>query len=173
MPGLVRLAVSTSLALTLSALAHAQASTWKIDPAHAAAEFSIRHMGLSNVHGHFGGVNGEIVLDPASLSKASVKATVDVTTIDTGVADRDKHLKSADFFDVAKYPTLTFVSKKVVKTADGYAVTGDLIMHGVTKEVVLSMDPLSKEQSMAAPNMPAQTRRGFDATTTIHRQDSD
>jgi polyisoprenoid-binding protein YceI len=163
---LVRLAVSSSLALTLTCFAHAQASTWKIDPQHAAAEFSIRHMGLSNVHGHFGGVNGEIVLDPTDLSKASVKATVDVTTVDTGVAQRDTHLKSADFFDVAKYPSMTFVSKSVTKDADGYAVAGELTMHGVTKEVVLHMDPPAKEQSMGP-----QARRGFDATTTIHRQD--
>jgi polyisoprenoid-binding protein YceI len=166
MSHLVRLVFSSSLALTLTVFAYAQASTWKIDPAHAAAEFSIRHMGLSNVHGQFGGVNGEIVLDPANLSKASVKATVDVTTVDTGVADRDKHLKSADFFDVAKYPTMTFVSKSIAKSADGYAVTGDLTMHGVTKEVVLHLDPPAKEQSIGP-----QTRRGFDATTTIHRQD--
>jgi polyisoprenoid-binding protein YceI len=168
---LVRFALSSSLALTLTAFAHAQASTWKIDPAHAAAEFSIRHMGLSNVHGHFGGVNGEIVLDTSNLSKASVKATVDVTTVDvttvdTGLTDRDKHLKSADFFDLAKYPTMAFVSKRVAKAADGYEVAGDLTLHGVTKEIVLHMDSPAKEQSMGA-----QTRRGFDATTTIHRQD--
>ena len=154
------------IALITPASAHAQAGTWKIDPAHSAAEFSIRHMGLSNVHGRFGGVSGSITLDPADLTKSSVKATVDVTSVDTGVTPRDTHLKSPDFFDVAKYPTMTFVSKSVAKSGDGYAITGDLTMHGVTKQVVLAMDP-SKEQT----GMDGKLHRGFDATTTIHRQD--
>ena len=159
--------LATTLVVSAAALAHAQSSTWKIDPAHSAAEFSIRHMGLSNVHGHFGGVNGEIALDPANLDKSSVKATVDVTTVDTGVTQRDNHLKSADFFEVAKYPTMTFVSKSVAKSGDGYAITGDLTMHGVTKRVMLAMDAPSKEQS----GMDGKPHRGFEATTTIHRQD--
>lgn len=163
----IRTLLASSLLLSATLLAHAQSSTWKIDPAHSAAEFSIRHMGLSNVHGHFGGVNGEIVLGPADLSKASVKATVDVTTVDTGVAPRDNHLKSPDFFDVAKYPTMTFVSKSVAKSGDGYAITGDLTMHGVTKQVVLAMDAPSKEQT----GMDKKAHRGFEATTTIHRAD--
>src|SRR6202000_450629 len=121
--------------LAAQTLAPSQSSTWKLDPAHSAAEFSIRHMGISNVHGHFGGVTGEITLNPTDLSKASVKATIDVTTVDTGVAERDNNLKSPDFFDATKYPTMIFVSKSVVKNGDGYAITGDLTMHGVTKQV--------------------------------------
>jgi polyisoprenoid-binding protein YceI len=147
-------------------LAHAESSTWKIDPDHSAASFTVRHMGLSNVHGRFGGVSGEITIDPADVSKSSVKATIDTASIDTGVTLRDNHLKSPDFFDVAKYPTMTFVSKSIAKSGDGYTVTGDLTMHGVTKQVVLAMDPPSGEQAMGK-----QTRRGFDATTSIHRQD--
>lgn len=162
----VRTVLTSVLALSAATLAHAQSSTWKIDPAHSAAEFSIRHMGISNVHGRFGGVNGEITLNPTDLSKASVKATIDVTTVDTGVSQRDTHLKSPDFFDVAKYPAMTFVSKNVVKSGDGYSIIGDLTMHGVTKQVVLALDPLAKEQMMGD-----KARRGFDATTTIHRQD--
>jgi polyisoprenoid-binding protein YceI len=165
-----RFAITFALAALMSggtALAQTQAaSTWKIDPAHSSAEFSIRHMGLSNVHGHFGGVNGTIKLDPADLTKASVNATVDVTTVDTGVAQRDGHLKSPDFFDVAKFPAMTFVSKTVTRSGDGYSVTGDLTMHGVTKPVVLEMEP-SKEQ--IGPD--GKAHRGFDATTTIHRPD--
>ncbi len=160
-----RIAVAFLVAGTAT-LANAQATNWKIDPAHSAADFSIRHLGLSNVHGHFGGVNGTITLDPADLTKASVNATVDVTTVDTGMPQRDTHLKSADFFDVAKYPTMTFVSKSVAKSADGYTVTGDLTMHGVTKPVVLALDP-SKEQ--IGPD--GKPRRGFEATTTLNRQD--
>jgi polyisoprenoid-binding protein YceI len=147
-------------------LAQAQTSTWKIDPAHSAANFTVRHLGISNVHGRFGGVTGEIVLDPADLTKSSVKATIDTTTVDTGVPPRDTDLKSDHFFDVAKYPTITFVSKSITKNGDGYTVTGDLTMHGVTKSVELAMDPPSGEVSMGKV-----TRRGFDATTTIHRKD--
>ena len=153
-------------ALVFSSLSLAHASTWKIDPNHSAAGFAVRHMGLSNVHGRFGGVTGEITLDPVNLSKSSVKATIDTTTIDTGVTARDNHLKSPDFFDVAKYPTMVFVSTSITKSGDGYAVTGDLTMHGVTKQVVLAMDPPSGEQAIEK-----QIRRGFDATTSIHRQD--
>jgi len=155
-----------ALMLSGSALAQSQPSTWKIDPAHSAAEFSIRHMGLSNVHGHFGGVNGSITLDPADLSKSSVNATVDVTTVDTGVAPRDQDLKTDKFFDAAKFPTMTFVSKSVTKSGDGYSITGDLTLHGVTKPVVLEMEP-SKEQI----GQDGKPHRGFDATTTIHRPD--
>ncbi len=165
-PSSLRLCTIAAASLPLTLAASAQATQWTIDPAHSAAQFSIRHMGLSNVQGHFGGVTGEITLDPADLSKASVKATVDVTTVDTGVPQRDTHLKSADFFEVAKYPTMTFVSKSIAKTADGYAVSGDLTLHGVTRPVVLAMDPIGKEQAMGD-----KVRRGFDATTTIHRQD--
>lgn len=147
-------------------LGHAQSSTWEIDPAHSAANFSVRHLGISNVHGRFGGVSGQIVLDSANLTKSSVNATIDTTTVDTGVAMRDGDLKSDHFFDVAKFPTMAFVSKSIVKNGDGYAVTGDLTLHGVTKPVVLKMEPPSGEVVMGKA-----TRRGFDATTTIHRKD--
>jgi polyisoprenoid-binding protein YceI len=162
----LRTLLAGALALGTVTLAHAQSSTWKIDPAHSAAEFTVRHMGLSNVHGRFGGVTGQITLDPADLSKSSVKATIDTTTVDTGVAPRDTDLKSPNFFEVAKYPTMTFVSKSVTKNGDGYTLAGDLTMHGVTKQVVLAMDSPSKELAMGK-----QTRRGFDAATSIHRQD--
>ncbi len=164
-----RIATSSALATVVfsgAALAQTQAAAWKLDPAHSAAEFSIRHMGLSNVHGRFGGVNGTIALDPADLTKSSVAATIDVTTVDTGVPQRDGHLKSPDFFDVAKFPTMTFKSKSVTKSGDGYSVAGDLTMHGVTKPVVLDMES-SKEQA----GQDGKAHRGFEATTTIHRQD--
>jgi polyisoprenoid-binding protein YceI len=162
----VRTLVVNTLILSAVTLAHAQSSTWKIDPNHSAAEFTVRHLGISNVHGRFGGVTGEITLDPKDLSKSSVKATIDTTTVDTGVAPRDTDLKGPHFFDVAKYPTMTFVSKSVTKSGDGYSVAGDLTMHGVTKPVVLTMETSGSEQAMGKD-----TRRGFDATTSIHRQD--
>jgi polyisoprenoid-binding protein YceI len=161
-----------SLAAVLAAVfifgsaAHAQSSTWKIDPAHSAANFTVRHLGISNVHGRFSGVTGEITIDPADFTKSSVKATIDTTSVDTGVPPRDSDLKSDHFFDVAKYPTMTFVSKSITKSGDGYEVAGDLTMHGVTKPVVLTLETPSGEVAMGK-----QTRRGFDATTTIHRKD--
>ena len=150
----------------IATVGHAQSSSWKIDPAHSAANFSVRHLGISNVHGRFGGVSGEVVLVPADLTRSSVKAIIDTTTVDTGVPMRDTDLKSDHFFDVAKYPTMTFVSKSIAKSGDGYTVTGDLTMHGVTKPVMLTMDAPSGEVVMGKA-----TRRGFDATTTIHRKD--
>lgn len=161
------IAVLTGVVILGSAVAaHAQSTTWKIDPAHSAANFTVRHLGISNVHGRFGGVTGDITIDPADFTKSSVKATIDTTTVDTGVPPRDSDLKSDHFFDVAKYPTMTFVSKSVQKSGDGYQVTGDLTMHGVTKPVVLTLESPSGEVAMGK-----QTRRGFDATTTIHRKD--
>jgi len=159
-----------ALALLIAAgagLAQAQTSTWKIDPAHSEADFSIRHMGISNVHGHFGGVNGTLILDEKDLAKSTVNATIDTTTVDTGTAQRDTHLKSPDFFDVAKYPTMTFVSKKLTEEGGAKKLTGDLTLHGVTKSVTLDLEGPSKEQ--ADPY--GKTRRAFSATTTIHRQD--
>ena len=147
-------------------LAMAQ-STWKIDPAHSQAGFSVRHMGLSNVRGRFNNINGTIVFDQSDLSKSSVNATVDTTTVDTGVEQRNGHLKSPDFFDVAKFPTMTFASKSVAKSGDEYLVTGDLTLHGVTRSVVLHLDAPEKEQA----GMDGKAHRGFSATTTIHRQD--
>lgn len=160
-------AIAGAVLLTLSTLARAQATTWKIDPDHSQAGFTIRHMGISNVHGRFGNVNGEITLDPKDLTQANVNATVDTTTVDTGVAQRDTHLKSADFFDVAKYPTMSFASKSVSRSGDGYDVAGNLTLHGVTKPVILHMDEPSKEQT----GREGKLHRGFSASTAIHRQD--
>jgi polyisoprenoid-binding protein YceI len=147
--------------------AHAQTSTWKIDAAHSEADFTVKHMGISNVHGRFGGVNGTLTLDEKDLSKSSVNATIDTTTVDTGTPQRDTHLKSADFFDVTKYPTMTFVSKKLTEEGGQKKLTGDLTLHGVTKSVTLDLEGPSKEQA----GMRGEVRRAFSATTTIHRPD--
>ena len=153
--------------LAVSTLAHAQATTWKFDPPHSQAEFVIRHMGISNINGRFGNVTGEVTLDPKDLTKANVKAIIDTTTVDTGIAQRDTHLKSADFFDVSKYPTMTFVSKSVTRNGDGYDILGDLTLHGVTKPVTLKMDEPSEEQT----GMDGKLHRGFSASTNLRRQD--
>jgi polyisoprenoid-binding protein YceI len=145
-----------------------QTRDWKIDPAHSEADFSIKHMAISTVHGSFRGVAGVITFDPKDVAKSAVVADIDVNTVDTGVAARDNHLKSADFFDVAKFPMMHFASTSVAKSGDGYKVTGQLTLHGVTKTVVLNLDTPGKEE----PGMDGKSiHRGFTATTTISRKD--
>jgi len=159
-----------AVALTLTAgvsFAGAQTSNWKLDSAHSSADFTIRHMGISNVHGHFGNINGTVVLDEKDITKSKVNATVDTTTVDTGNAQRDGHLKSPDFFDVAKYPTMTFVSKEITSKDGKLEMTGDLTMHGVTKTVTLDLDGPSAE--MKDPK--GTVHRGMSGTTSIHRAD--
>ncbi len=158
----VTTAVLAAVILTGACIANAQATTWKIDPAHSSADFSIKHMGISNVNGHFGGITGTVTLDEKDLTKSSVSATVDTTTVDTGVAPRDSDLKSDHFFDVAKYPTMTFVSKSLTDAGGKKQLTGDLTLHGVTKSVTLDVEGPSKEQV----DMQGKTRRAFSATTS-------
>jgi len=160
------LAAAVVLAASAGAM-QAQAKDYKIEAAHSEADFAIKHLGISTVHGAFHGVSGVVTFDPANLAKSSVMATIDVSTVDTGVAARDTHLKSDAFFDVAKFPTITFKSTSVVKSGDHCDVTGDLTLHGVTKSVVLKLETPSKEQI----GMDKKPHRGFTATTTINRQD--
>src|SRR5262249_31250804 len=116
-------------------------TTYTIDPAHSAADFKVRHLMISNVRGEFSGVTGTLTLDPDNLANSKVEATIPTATIQTREAQRDAHLKSADFFDVEKYPEISFVSTKVAKNGDDeYKVTGNLTIHGVTQPVVLSVD---------------------------------
>ena len=156
-------------ALALGAVAaQAQSASWKIDNAHSEAGFAIKHMAISTVHGSFRGVSGVIHFDGANVSKSSVDATIDISSVDTGVGARDTHLKSADFFEVAKYPTMTFKSTSIAKSDSGYAVTGDLTLHGVTKSVVLQLETPGKEETgMDGKSL----HRGFTAHTTLNRKD--
>ncbi len=156
-----------SLLSAASFAAHAQSLTYTIDKAHSEAGFSIQHMAISNVHGHFGNISGKIVLDDKEVAKSAVDATIDVTTVDTGVTQRDTHLKSADFFDSAKYPTMTFKSTSVRKSGDDLEVAGDLTLHGVTKPVTLHVTTSKEQTGMDGKSL----ARGFEATTTLHRQD--
>jgi polyisoprenoid-binding protein YceI len=156
------------VALTIfGSLAFAQTSTWVPDKAHSGVDFSILHLSLSNVRGHFGNIGGAIVLNAADITKSTVNVTIDVTTVDTGVAARDADLKSANFFDVAQFPTATFVSKSVAKGGSGLTVSGDLTVHGVTKPVVLQVEgptgPIAGQGG--------KQHSGFSATTTINRTD--
>ena len=146
----------------------AQATQWKIDPMHSEADFAIKHMAISTVHGSFHGLSGVVTFDPANLAKSSVEATIPVDTVDTGVVPRDNDLKSPRFFDAAQFPTMTFKSTSVHKAGDHYDVTGDLTLHGVTKPVVLKLEEPGKEEiGMDKKSV----HRGFTATTTINRQD--
>jgi polyisoprenoid-binding protein YceI len=142
-------------------------TTWKIDPAHSSAQFVVRHMMITNVRGGFSGLQGTVVYDPDDLSASSVDVTIDVNTLSTGDANRDAHVKSAEFLDVENYPTITFKSKKITKDGDGLKITGDLTVHGVTKEVALNVDGPSEEQKDPWGNI----RVGASATTKIKRSD--
>ena len=143
-------------------------SVWEIDPAHSSVQFSVRHMMVSNVRGAFTKVAGTVRGDEQDPTLAGVEATIDTSSIDTREAKRDEHLRSPDFLDVAKYSTMTFRSKKITKTGDGrYDVTGDLTVHGVTREVVLHVEGPSP--AMKDPR--GGLRAGASATTRIDRRD--
>jgi len=132
---------------------------------HSGVDFSILHMGLSNVRGHFGNIGGTIVLNESDVTKSSVNVTIDLTTVDTGVAPRDADLKSPNFFDVAQFPTATFVSSGVAKNGKGLTVSGSLTLHGVTKPVILQVEG----PTGPVPGMDKKPHSGFSATTTISR----
>jgi polyisoprenoid-binding protein YceI len=135
-----RMVVALGLAGMLSLPAFAGTTTWQIDPKHSSAQFAVTHLMISTVRGEFHQVNGTIVIDDADISRSSVNVTIDASTVDTREPDRDKHLMSSDFFDVAKYPTMTFKSARVEPAAPGkLKVTGDLTIRGVTKQVVLEV----------------------------------
>jgi polyisoprenoid-binding protein YceI len=154
------------LALAMSAAA--QVETWQIDPFHSAAQFAVRHNGISTVRGAFAKLSGTIQYDPADPTKTVIEATIDAASVDTRVEPRDNDLRSANFFDVVKFPTITFKSRSVASAGKGrLKVTGDLTIHGVSKEVVLDVD---------GPNGPTKDPRGnqhmgASATTQISRKD--
>lgn len=160
------LSLLASFAL-LSPLAFAQTSTWVPDKAHSEVDFSILHMGLTKVHGKFVGIGGSIVQSEGDVAKSTVNVTIDVSTVDTGVAARDNDLKSPHFFDVSKFPTATFVSTSVAKSGSGLTIQGNLTLHGVTKPVTLQVEaPTGPVNGMDhKPHM------GFTATTTLKRTD--
>ena len=152
-------------AALLPALALAAPSTYKPDPAHSTVGFSVKHLVVTTVRGTFAKYDVTIAVDDADVTKSSVEATIDANSIDTREPKRDGHLKSPDFFDTAKYPTLTFKSTKVEKAGAGLNVTGDLTLHGVTKPVVLAVTMTPDIKGMG------DVRRAFSATTKINRKD--
>jgi polyisoprenoid-binding protein YceI len=154
----------------MSTLATPQATTttWNIDPAHTVAEFKVKHMMISNVKGQFAKVTGVLTLDESNLANSHVEASIDAASIETRDAQRDEHLKSADFFDAQKFPTLSFKSTRInLVSAGELTVDGDLTIRGVTRKVLFSVD---------GPTPPAKdpwgnTRVGLSATTKINRKD--
>jgi len=141
--------------------------TYEIDPKHTAAQFKVRHLMISNVKGEFDRVRGSVDFDPANLSSARVEAIIDVASVSTREPDRDAHLRSPDFFDAAKFPEISFRSTSVSTHGEGYKVTGDLTMHGVTKPVTLEVESVSPEINDGYGSL----RRGLTAHTHIDRRD--
>jgi polyisoprenoid-binding protein YceI len=155
-------------AFALSAAAAAQAGNWQIDPMHSTAQFSVRHLGISTVRGAFTKVSGSAKYDPADPAKTSIDASIEAASVDTRVEMRDNDLRSPNFLDAQKYPTITFHSKQVKAAGAGkLEITGDLTIHGVTKEVVLDVDGPSAAMKDPWGNQ----RIGASATTKINRMD--
>jgi polyisoprenoid-binding protein YceI len=143
-------------------------STWNIDPDHSSTGFKVRHLMVSNVKGTFGKVQGVVNVDAQDITRSSVSVAIDTASIDTGVAKRDTHLRSPEFLDVAKFPTMTFVSTKVAKNGvNKLKITGNLTLHGVTRPVVLDVEGPSQESKDPRGNI----RRGASASTKIDRKD--
>ena len=158
--------IATAAILAIPSIA--SASPWIIDVDHSNIGFKVRHMMVSNVKGDFARFSGNVDIDDKDLAKTKVDAVIETASINTGVAKRDEHLKSPDFFDVAKYPTMTFVSRKVKKEGlDKLKIYGQLTLHGVTKDVVLDVQGLNKSFKDPWGNI----KRGASATTTINRKD--
>ena len=161
----IRLVSAFALLASLSPLA--QTSNWNIDPAHSTAQFTVRHLGISNVAGNFTKVTGSVVLNEKDITQSQVAASIDVNSVDTRVEKRDQDLKSPNFFEVEKYPTIDFKSKRIVGSAGKLQVVGDLTIHGTTHEVTLDVDGPTPEITDPWGN----SRRGLSATTTINRKD--
>ena len=141
---------------------------WDIDPAHSGVHFSIRHLMVSNVRGEFTRVSGHARIDPRDILNSSVHAVIDAASISTRDEKRDEHLRSADFLDVAAYPTIEFQSTRVARRADGsLEITGELTIHGVTRPVVLGVEYGESEVQDPWGN----TKRGASATTRLNRKD--
>jgi polyisoprenoid-binding protein YceI len=162
-----RIGLAFALALLASLSALAQTSNWNLDPAHSTAQFTVRHLAISNVTGSFTKVTGSVVLNEKDITQSQVSASVDVSSVDTRVEARDKDLRSPNFFDVEKYPTIDFKSKWMVSSGGKLQVIGDLTIHGTTHEVTLDVDGPTPEMSDPWGN----SRRGISATTNLNRRD--
>ena len=144
------------------------AATWQIDPDHSSFQFKVRHMTVSNVKGDFNKARGVVTIDDNDVNNLKVEVSIDAASVNTDHAKRDDHLRSEDFFNVAKYPTITFVSKKVTKVdANRLKVTGDLTIRGITKEISVEVEGPTAEIKDPGGNI----RRGATGTAKINRKD--
>lgn len=163
-----RLILPLAFICTLAAAPPVQASSWNIDPGHSKVQFKVRYMMVSDIEGRFDKFGGTVVLDERDITKSRVRITIDAASVNTGVAKRDEDLKSGKFLDAARYPTITFVSRKVEKTADGkLRIGGDLTAHGVTRKVVLEV--MGPDAGTSDPG--GKIRRKASATGQINRRD--
>lgn len=154
-------------ALLIAPAVWAQATSWRIDPLHSAAHFSVRHMMISTVRGDFAGINGAVLYDAADPANSSVQATIDCSTLNTGVAKRDAQMKGPDFFDVKKYPAMKFKSTRIEKAGpDQLKITGDLTINAITHPVVLDVEGPSPPVKDPRGNV----KVGLNATTKISRK---
>jgi len=154
--------------MATSTAAPSRVTTWDFDPAHSAAHFSVRHMMVSTVRGEFGKISGWVKLDPSDPSRTLVEASIDTSSINTREPQRDAHLKSPDFFDVAKFPTIDFTSTRIVKTgSETYELTGQLTLHGVTREITLTVE----SDGVETKDPWGKVRRGASATGKLNRRD--
>jgi polyisoprenoid-binding protein YceI len=152
---------------TTSTTTSATSSRWAIDGSHSSVSFSVRHMMISNVRGEFQKVVGDVEYDPKNLAASRLSVTIDVASISTREEKRDAHLRSADFFDAEKYPTITFVAKTVRRHGEGLDIVGDLTIRGASREVTLRVDELTGEQTDPYGNH----KIGATASTKIRRSD--
>jgi polyisoprenoid-binding protein YceI len=141
-------------------------STWQIDPKHSTAEFAVRHVMVATVKGHISGIDGTIRLDEGDPTRSSVEATLDPSTIDTREPQRDAHLRSSDFLDAERFPTITFRSTRIEPAGDRFQVVGDLTLHGVTREVALDTELVGRHRDPWGSE-----RAGLSAQTVVDRRD--
>jgi polyisoprenoid-binding protein YceI len=165
----IKQVLALAFAATLMAAPHVQAqtSTWAIDSNHSQADFQIRHLAVSTVRGAITGAKGTVILDEKDITKSKVEATLSTATVNTGTEARDKHLKSPDFFDVEKNPTITFKSTSITKSGDKLQMIGDLTLGGVTKSVTLDVDGPAPPQKGQGGKIIS----GFSASGVIKRTD--
>ncbi|MBU0517955.1 YceI family protein [bacterium] len=155
-----------TIALIFASVSIGQAAAWHFDTAHSNISFKVKHLMVTNVNGSFGEYDGVVKYDPDNPTAAEISVSIKTNSVNTNNDKRDDHLRSADFFDVATYPEMTFKSKQVAKTADGLIITGDLTLHGITKEVVLNVEEIVGP----VPGMMG-AAIGATATTKIDRRD--
>ena len=160
--------MNPSTSTVVSAPATTRASTWELDNAHSSVNFSVKHMMIAKVHGGFQKLSGTLRLDRVNPANSSVEATIDAASIDTREPKRDEHLRSADFFDVKTFPTITFKSKRFEVTGgDNYQVIGELTLHGITREIALDVESGASEMKDPWGN----TRIGASASVKLKRKD--